>query len=277
MLPTPGPNYATSSAPARATPTRRILVMGLPGAGKTTLARILARRLNAVHFEADQVRANINRDLGFSVEDRLEHARRMSWLCDRVTETGNYAIGDFICPLPETRAAFGEAFTIWVDRIRAGRFADTNALFVPPESYDVRVTEQGSPAGWAETIVALLHPVFDPKAPTALLLGRYQPFHEGHRALVIEGIKRVGQACIAVRDTGGLDEKNPYSFQHVRPRIEAAMADYRGRFVVMPLPNITQILYGRDVGYGIERVDLDPLLQEISATKMRALLRDVTG
>jgi len=67
------------------------------------IAHILARRLNAVHFEADQVRANIKRDLGFSVEDRLEHARRMSWLCDRVTETGNYAIGDFICPLPETR------------------------------------------------------------------------------------------------------------------------------------------------------------------------------
>lgn len=72
---------------------------------------------------------------------------------------------------------------------------------MPPESYDVRVTEQGSPEGWAETIVALLHPVFDPNAPTALLLGRYQPFHEGHRALVIEGIKRVGQARIAVRDT----------------------------------------------------------------------------
>ena len=266
-----------SPAPPQAAPTRRILVMGLPGSGKTTLARVLARRLNAVHFDADQVRSNINRDLGFSVEDRLEHARRMGWLCDRVIETGNYAIGDFVCPLPETRAAFGEAFTIWVDRIREGRFADTNALFVPPARYDVRVTEQGSPEGWAEAIVAALHPVFDPKAPTALLLGRYQPFHDGHRALVIEGIRRVGQACIAVRDTGGTDERNPYSFEQVRLRVEAAMADYRGRFAVMPLPNITQIFYGRDVGYGIERIDLDPALQEVSATGIRALLRDVAG
>ncbi|MBV8914303.1 MAG: adenylyl-sulfate kinase [Acetobacteraceae bacterium] len=256
-------------------PTRRILVMGLPGAGKTTLARILARRLNAVHFDADQVRANINRDLGFSVEDRLEHARRMGWLCDRVVETGNYAIADFICPLPETRAAFGPAFVVWVDRIKEGRFADTNAMFAPPEHYDVRVTAEGSAEGWAELIVERLHPVFDPKAPTALFVGRWQPFHDGHRALVVEGIRRVGQACIAVRDTGGTDAKNPYAFEQVRPRIEAGLADYRGRFVIVPLPNITQVYYGRNVGYGIEQIDLDPAVQQVSATKVRALLNDV--
>src|SRR4051812_49837477 len=118
--------------------------MGLPGAGKTTLSRILARRLNAVHFDADQVRANINRDLGFSVEDRLEHARRMGWLCDRVIETGNYAIADFICPLPDTREAFGPAFTIWGDRIKEGRLEETNRSFVPPQVVDACRTPRGS-------------------------------------------------------------------------------------------------------------------------------------
>jgi hypothetical protein len=121
---------------------RKILIMGLPGAGKTTLASALAPLLNAAVFNADEVRANINKDLGFSHAHRIEHARRMGWICDRVVETGGTAIADFICPTPETRAAFGPAFTIWVDRIKEGRFADTNAMFVPPERFDVRVTAQ---------------------------------------------------------------------------------------------------------------------------------------
>src|ERR1700751_2447333 len=85
----------------------RILIMGLPGAGKTTLANALAPLINAVVFNADAVRANLSRDLGFSHEDRVEHARPMGWMCDRVVETGGTVIADFICPTQETRAAFG--------------------------------------------------------------------------------------------------------------------------------------------------------------------------
>src|ERR1700730_18275299 len=98
----------------------KILIMGLPGASKTALASALAPLLNAVGFKADAVRANLSRDLGFSHEDRVEHARRMGWRCDRVVEAGGTVIADFICPTPETRAAFGDAFVIWVDRIEAG-------------------------------------------------------------------------------------------------------------------------------------------------------------
>ena len=65
--------------------------------------------LNAVHFNADEVRSCINKDLGFSVEDRIEQARRMGWLCDQVVKAGGFAIADFICPTPDTRAAFGDA------------------------------------------------------------------------------------------------------------------------------------------------------------------------
>ena len=126
---------------------KKILIMGLPGAGKTTLANELAPRLNAVHFNADDVRANINKDLGFSEADRVEHARRMGWLCDRVIKVGGFAIADFICPTVATREAFeadGEAFVIFVDRIRAGAFEDTNRMFMPPEKYDLRVDREGS-------------------------------------------------------------------------------------------------------------------------------------
>ena len=254
---------------------RKILIMGLPGSGKTTLAKALLRRLNAVHFNADAVRQEISRDLGFSEADRVEHARRMGWLCDRVYEAGGYAVADFICPTVETRAAFekeGAAFIVWVDRIEKGRFEDTNRLFQPPERCDIRVTADGTPEYWAEQVANRLRPAFDPKAPTALFIGRYQPFHDGHRALITEGLDRVGQACIAVRDTNGIDGKNPFSFDYVRSRIELGLRAFEGRFVVVQLPNITHVFYGRDVGYAVERIDLDAGLQAISATQQRELL-----
>jgi len=146
----------------------KILIMGLPGAGKTTLATALAPLLNAVVFNADQVRANISRDLGFSHTDRVEHARRMGWMCDRVVEAGGTVIADFICPTAETRAAFGDAFTIWVDRITAGRFEDTNRMFVAPDHFAIRVTAEGTPQYWAEHVLSQLRPAFDPQKPTAL-------------------------------------------------------------------------------------------------------------
>ena len=250
---------------------RKILIMGLPGAGKTTLANALAPLLNAVVFNADAVRANLSRDLSFSLEDRIEHARRMGWMCDRVVEAGGTVIADFICPTEETRAAFGDAFTIWVDRISAGRFEDTNRMFVAPQRFDLRVMADGTPHYWAEQALAQLRPAFDPQKPTALFLGRYQPFHSGHQCLIEEGLRRVGQVCIAVRDTHGIGEKNPLPFFAVKQRIEAALSAYTGRFVVVPVPNITNVFYGRDVGYAIERIVLDEATEAISATQVRRL------
>jgi hypothetical protein len=151
---------------------RKILVMGLPGAGKTTLATALAPLLNAVVFNADAVRANISRDLGFGHADRIEHARRMGWICDRVAEAGGTVIADFVCPTEETRAAFGNAFTIWLDRISASRFEDTNRMFVPPKRFDLRVRAEGTPQYWAEQALARLRPSFNPQKPKALFRGR---------------------------------------------------------------------------------------------------------
>jgi adenylylsulfate kinase len=239
----------------------KILIMGLPGAGKTTLAQAIKRQITAVHFNADEVRMEINRELGFSHGDRVEHARRMGWLCDRVLESGTHAIADFVCPTAATRAAFGDAFIVWVDRIASSRFPDTDSMFEPPDRVDIRVTADGAPELWADQVVRRVDSRFDPRKPTALFVGRYQPFHAGHQALIEEGIRRIGQACVAVRDTYGQGTSNPFHF--------AGLSRHRDRLDVIQVPNVAAILFGRDVGYAVERIDLDEGLHAISATDIR--------
>ena len=113
--------------------------MGLPGSGKTTLAQALAKKIGAVHINADIMRNRVWVDLGFEYADRLIQAQRMGALSDVLNEQGLDTIADFVCPTEHTREQFGEGFYIWVDRIKEGRFEDTNKLFQPPEMYELRI------------------------------------------------------------------------------------------------------------------------------------------
>ena len=113
---------------------------------------------------------------------------------------------------------------------------------------------------------------WDNKKPTAQMLGRWQPFHDGHYTLFKEIIKKTGQVCIQIRDVQGVDD-NPFDFETVKKNIFEALKDYKGRFQITLVPNITNICYGRGVGYKIEEVVLDEKTQQISATKIRAQMR----
>ena len=115
--------------------------MGLPGAGKTTLAEEIAPKLKAKRLNADEVRKSAN-DWDFSEEGRKRQAKRMADFALKLKNQGNYVVADFICPTPEARSLFPADFVIWVDTIKEGRFEDTNQMFVKPEKYDFHVTTQ---------------------------------------------------------------------------------------------------------------------------------------
>ena len=104
--------------------------------------------------------------------------------------------------------------------------------------------------------------------PTAQMLGRWQPFHDGHIALFKEILKKTGQVQIMVR-TMPTSENNPFEFNEIKKRIEEKLKEYKDKFEVIKVENITNICYGRDVGYKIEEIVLPKEIQEISATKIR--------
>jgi len=128
-----------------------ILIMGLPGSGKTTLANELGPMLNSKRLNADEVRKEVN-DWDFSEEGRKRQAKRMADLALKLKKDGSYVVADFICPTPEARKLFPADFIVWVDTIKKGRFDDTNKMFVKPEKYDFHVTSQDA-KNWSPKIL----------------------------------------------------------------------------------------------------------------------------
>jgi len=115
---------------------------------------------------------------------------------------------------------------------------------------------------------------WDNKKPTAQMLGRWQPFHDGHYALFEEIVKITGQVCIQIRDVQGVED-NPFDFETVKKNIEERLnPKYQNRFKIILVPNITNVSYGRGVGYKIEEIVLPDHIQKISATKIRKELRN---
>lgn len=282
--------------------TQRILVMGLPGAGKTYFSERLkhylethgdALRVNPARFSnydgipdehtfkvrvdwfnADEIRRRFN-DWDFSKEGRIRQSIRMFEFA--VKCNGDYAICDFVAPLPEQRHNFKADWTIWIDTIDSGRYEDTNRAFVPPDVYDFRITEQNAEK-WAEFVGEHIlenrrRPQFDWKKETVQMLGRWQPWHAGHRALFDRAIAKTGQVVIQIRDCQGWNGSNPFAIEQVKHYIRRDLDPlYQGQYEIQVVPNIVNITYGRDVGYKIEQEVFDEEIHSISATKIREQL-----
>ena len=172
------------------------------------------------------------------------------------------------------RCRFYESWTIWVDTIREGRYSDTNAAFVEPEHYDFRITEQDCEK-WAEFIGLHIidnrrRPTFDWKKETVQMLGRWQPWHDGHRALFERLIQRTGQVVIQIRDVQGWQGSNPFEVEKVKSFIKRDLDPiYQGQYEIQVVPNIVHIGWGRGVGYTSGEETFDEAVTDISATKIR--------
>ena len=279
--------------------TKRILIMGLPGAGKTYLAQALKKYLetngdlmkinpgrvttyegipgpdfmnvSVDWFNADDIRKKYN-DWDFSNAGRIRQSLRMFQFA--IECTGEYVICDFVAPLVEMRNNFKADWTIWVDTIKEGRYEDTNKAFIPPEQYDFRVTEQNCEK-WAEFIGEHIladrrRPVFDWKKETVQMLGRWQPWHDGHRALFERLIAKTGQVVIQVRDVQGWQGSNPFEVAKVKSFIQRDLDPlYQGQYEIQVVPNIVHIGWGRGVGYTHGEETFDDSITNISATKIR--------
>ena len=127
-----------------------ILIMGLPGSGKTTLANEIAKLIDSKRLNADEIRKAAN-DWDFSEEGRKRQAKRMAEHAIKLKGEGNNVIADFICPTPEARNLFPADYIVWLDTIKESRFEDTNQMFVKPEKYDCHVTTQDAKV-WATKI-----------------------------------------------------------------------------------------------------------------------------
>ena len=279
--------------------TQKILIMGLPGAGKTYFAERLKRyledngdimkvspgkvlqyegipdhaiwKVTVDWFNADEIRKRFN-DWDFSRDGRIRQSLRMFEFAAKCT--GDFVICDFVAPLPEMRHNFKADWTIWMDTIDAGRYDDTNRAFVAPDVYDFRITEQNADK-WVEFIGQHIldnrrRPVFDFKKETVQMLGRWQPWHAGHRALFDRLIQRTGQVCIMIRDCQGWQGSNPFAIDQVKHAIKRDLDTlYQGQYEILVVPNITHIGYGRGVGYTIEEEKFDESITSISATNIR--------
>ena len=125
--------------------------------------------------------------------------------------------------------------------------------------------------------------MFDWKKPTVQMLGRWQPWHDGHIELFKRALQKTGQVCIMYRDVAGVDAgvegqgDNPFDFEDVKENIIKGLSEHgyeEGKeYIVIKVPNIIDISYGRGVGYSFTEHDLGEEIHKISATKIRKEMR----
>jgi adenylyl-sulfate kinase len=280
---------------------------GLPAAGKTTIAEALQAELEKLGrpvtmLDGDgAMRQTLSTGLGFSKEDRNMNVLRAGFVAGEIVKHGGAAICALVSPYADARASvrgmIGAGFVeVYVGtplhvcekrdpkglyrRARAGELKHMTGVDDPYEEPEAGVVDLKLEGDWpveknVKIIIAYLEDrgLLERQSEcAALMIGRYQPWHDGHRALFMRALQMEGYVVIGVRETYGLGDKNPFTFAEVKACIEESLSAFVGSFEIRQLPNITNVVYGRDVGYRITRVELAPEVEGISATQIRSTL-----
>tara|TARA_B100002019_G_scaffold287817_1_gene300410 strand:+ start:64 stop:426 length:363 start_codon:yes stop_codon:yes gene_type:complete len=107
------------------------------------------------------------------------------------------------------------------------------------------------------------------KKKTAIYIGRFQPFHEGHKKIFIKALRKNKQVAILVMDSFNVNKKNPFTYRYVRNKITQSLSEYKGSFIIIKIPVVSEVVYGRKVGYRIRRIKVPKFIEKISATDIR--------
>lgn len=245
-----------------------ILIFGLPGAGKTHFATRLKQKLGecAVHVNGDDIR-NMYNDWDFSDEGRLRQAQRMRKFAEEIVADGKHAILDFVCPKQQYRDIIDADIDVYANRTPTRDFPDTTAMFEKPTAgASFSIFDDYDPF---EDVVEEIGYI-DATKPTALMIGRFQPWHDGHTALFEAALAKHGQVCIAIR-TMPVGPNDPLDPPEVWDKIDAALSPkYFGLYDIVTVPNLVDVVYGRDVGWTVSKIDLPPEIEAIRATDIRA-------
>ncbi len=246
--------------------------MGLAGSGKTTIAKKISTKLNAEWLNADKIRSKYN-DWDFTKKGILRQSTRMKNLC-KISKK-RYVVTDFICPYEKGRKILKPDILIWMDTIQKSRFRKKKLekIFQKPKNYDIRVTTKNCKF-WSKVILDKINGYkWNNKSSTAILLGRYQPFHLGHEKLFMKSLEKVDQVLICVKDVHNIED-NPFNFRQIKKTIDFKLnKNFKNRYKIFKIPNITNIFYGRKVGYKLKKLNLEKKIQAISGTKIRKYLR----
>ena len=285
---------------------------GLSGSGKSTLANALESYLfeegyKTYVLDGDNVRMGLNKDLGFSYEDRKENIRRISEVANLFSDSGTLTLTAFISPFIEdrkiAREIIGDGFIevhVKADlevcekrdpkglykKARAGEiknFTGIDSPYESPENAELVIeTDKLSVEESVEKITEFIkkkinvwpkqnhggQPTNNPDKKRAIFIGRYQPYHFGHIELIQQKLNDGIGALIMVRDIEP-DEKNPFTTQQTVDMIEKYHKSKEDDVEVIIISDIESVNYGRGVGYEINEFTPPDNISFISATKIR--------
>jgi len=237
-----------------------IWLTGQSGSGKTTLASALAKELNAVVLDGNEMRGSISVEAGFSKEDRAEHNYRIARLANVLSKQTNVVVS-VIAPSKEVREEINKICSpIWV-YVKRELPKRKGHFYEEPTDYITVDSDKNT----AKENLAKLRNLFGDSRRFCLFIGRWQPLHNGHKKL-FDKVRREGKnILIGIRNTN-IDKDNPYSISERIDMIKKEVPDAE----IVILPDIEAVCYGRRVGWDVREIRLDEEAENISATKIRS-------